>query len=413
MEQTPQGAASEDEEAAWCLSLLRDGDRHQKIVARERLSQIFEKRGLLDETAQCLESNIREGVRDPRVYQRLAGVYRRQGRHELADEVLLEARRLAERMARQGPPGSRRPGRPRPMGSGQPPPPGSQRPQPTPPPMPFGTDPAPSPPPTTAPLPQTPREQSPLAALGELSLDQEQYPAARAEPAEPPADRPWWISPPMVVLLILLCGPFGLALMWLRGNYTQRARLTATGVWAGLVVLSIAAITVTAQAYVASLIAGAGPVVPAPTFPPPTPIQASGPTAAPPSGAAGQPKPAAPAPGAAPSPPPISASPGALEARPSPVTIAPAATPEPSPPGASPPAAAEGERVKVGDTGGSGANMRERPGQTGPVIKTVPDGTVLRIVGPDQQMDGRGWRNVRDDTGAQGWIVGELLEPVP
>ena len=28
------------------------------------------------------------------VYQRLAGVYRRQGRHELADEVLVEARRL-------------------------------------------------------------------------------------------------------------------------------------------------------------------------------------------------------------------------------------------------------------------------------------------------------------------------------
>src|SRR5690606_1479015 len=80
----------------------------------ERLSQIFERRGMLDEAAQCLESNIREGVRDPRVYQRLAGVYRRQGRHELADEVLLEARRLAERMARAQPPGARRPppGRP-------------------------------------------------------------------------------------------------------------------------------------------------------------------------------------------------------------------------------------------------------------------------------------------------------------
>ena len=55
---------------------------------------------MLDEAAQCLETNIREGVRDPRVYQRLAGFYRRQGRHELADEVLVEARRLAERMAR-------------------------------------------------------------------------------------------------------------------------------------------------------------------------------------------------------------------------------------------------------------------------------------------------------------------------
>ena len=79
---SPQGFASEDEEATYCLSLLRDGDRHQQIVARERLGQIFERRGLLDEAAQCLESNVREGVRDPRVYQRLAGIYRRQGRHE-------------------------------------------------------------------------------------------------------------------------------------------------------------------------------------------------------------------------------------------------------------------------------------------------------------------------------------------
>jgi hypothetical protein len=76
VDQNPPGFANEDEEATYCLSLLRDGDRQQKIVARERLSQIFEQRGLLDEAAQCLESNIREGIRDPRVYQRLAGVYK-------------------------------------------------------------------------------------------------------------------------------------------------------------------------------------------------------------------------------------------------------------------------------------------------------------------------------------------------
>jgi hypothetical protein len=70
VDQSTQGFASEDEEATYCLSLLRDGDRHQKIVARERLSQIFERRGMLDEAASCLESNIREGVRDPRVCMR-------------------------------------------------------------------------------------------------------------------------------------------------------------------------------------------------------------------------------------------------------------------------------------------------------------------------------------------------------
>ena len=55
--------------------------------------------------------------------------------------------------------------------------------------------------------------------------------------------------------------------------------------------------------------------------------------------------------------------------------------------------------------------MRERPGAAGPVIKTVPEGTVLRVVGADQQMDGKAWKNVRDDTGSTGWIAAELLEP--
>src|SRR5690348_522439 len=100
---------------------------------------------MLDEAAQCLESNIREGVRDPRVYQRLAGVYRRQGRHELADEVLIEARRLAERMARQPAPGARRPA-PGPVRTGRPP-------QPTPPPPIAAVGPLQAP---TAQLPATP-----------------------------------------------------------------------------------------------------------------------------------------------------------------------------------------------------------------------------------------------------------------
>ena len=65
------------------------------------------------------------------------------------------------------------------------------------------------------------------------------------------------------------------------------------------------------------------------------------------------------------------------------------------------------------NTGEQGANMRERPGATAPVVKTVPDGTVLQVVGADQQMDGRGWRQVRDEGGHQGWIAAEFLEAAP
>jgi hypothetical protein len=431
VDQNPPGFANEDEEATYCLSLLRDGDRQQKIVARERLSQIFERRGLLDEAAQCLESNIREGIRDPRIYQRLAGVYRRQGRHELADEVLLEARRLAERLQRGPQPGGRRGAPGRPGRSGPSPAPGVQD--------------------TTRQLPNAgAAEQAPAAAPpplqrgtsgGEFALDQPGDfggpprpgvpgvgPGSVAVPAGAPPDRPWWLSPAMVVLLILLCGPYGLAMMWVKGNYPARARKTAVAVWAGLMVLILAAVAVTIQAQVRTAVSS-GPL-PGVSGLPGVPAGSVPPTAItfPPAPGA-QPGAARPSiqPGAAPSPPTVPGA-GTLGA-PTGVTISPpgaapspGAAPAPSPPAAAAkpstgpePAAkpASGERVKVVNTGGTGANMRERPGSTAPVVKTVEEGATLQVIGADQQMDGRGWRNVRDEGGATGWIVAEFLEVVP
>ena len=428
MDQNPPGFANEDEEATYCLSLLRDGDRQQKIVARERLSQIFEQRGLLDEAAQCLESNIREGIRDPRVYQRLAGVYRRQGRHELADEVLLEARRLAERMAR-GPQGGRRGAPGRPARGGPPPTPGVQD-------TTTRQLPASEAPTLASPVPAAPRSPISGPTGGEFALDQPGEiggPARFGAPMDrepgPPATRPWWLSPAMVVLLILLCGPYGLAMMWVKGNYPAKARKTAIGVWAGLMVLILAAVSVTMQSQLGTLVAAGGGIPGVPRVPgaagQPTPIVFP-PAAAPspqvgsqPGGPAIKPVlPAGAAPGAAPSPPTV---PGVGLGTPGSVTIAPgAAGPSPAPaekPAAGPapaPAAkpaANGERVKVVNTGDTGANMRERPGATAPVVKTVPEGAVLQVIGADQQMDGRGWRNVRDEGGASGWIVAEFLEP--
>lgn len=417
MDQSPQGFASEDEEATYCLSLLRDGDRHQKIVARERLSQIFERRGLLDETAQCLESNIREGVRDPRVYQRLAGVYRRQGRHELADEVFVEAQRLAERMARSPQPGARRPvpGRPPGRPGPQTPPPGAMPPGPRP-------DPLAAP---TAQLPAAPRERSAQYAPPSRELGLDELPGGATPASEAPTltgmapvgDRPWWLSPAMLVLLILLCGPYGLALMWVRGDYTKSAKQKVSLVWAGLMTLLLAGAAVALQPQMGTIVAsvaGSG-VVPG-IGAAPTPRVFGTPSTP----GAGLEKPVLP-PGLAASPPTVAASPGSLGAGPAGTTIGPApspnvaatAEPTPSPTPVAPPAPEKpsGERVKVADTGGTGANMRERPGSTGPVIKTIPDGEALQIVGSDQEMDGMTWRNVRDDTGTTGWIAAELLEP--
>ena len=87
---------SEDEEAQYCLSALRDGTHEEKIVARERLAAIFARRGLYDEAAELYELNIRAGVRSPEVFEDLAR-YRHLGDLESAEAALAEARRASAR----------------------------------------------------------------------------------------------------------------------------------------------------------------------------------------------------------------------------------------------------------------------------------------------------------------------------
>lgn len=117
----------------------------------------------------------------------------------------------------------------------------------------------------------------------------------------------------------------------------------------------------------------------------------------------GRPDPAStPPPVIAASPVPVSGSPGALGS-PSPVVIGPAASPSPAAPAIG--------RVRVANTEGQGANMRQRPSTTTPVVRSIPDGASLEVIGADQQGEGRTWRNVRDPTeGASGWIVAEFLQ---
>jgi uncharacterized protein YgiM (DUF1202 family) len=105
------------------------------------------------------------------------------------------------------------------------------------------------------------------------------------------------------------------------------------------------------------------------------------------------------------------------------VTPTPAGTPSPpdGPPGESPERVApEGgeeptrgpERVEVYGTGGTGANLRARPGRTGDVLKSVPDGSQLTIVGEDEVADGVTWRNVQTEDGLTGWLATEVIKTV-
>jgi SH3-like domain-containing protein len=82
-----------------------------------------------------------------------------------------------------------------------------------------------------------------------------------------------------------------------------------------------------------------------------------------------------------------------------------------SPTPAAPPATAQvvGQRLQIANTGGEGVNLRRDPGQAGDRIKTLPEGSIVEIVGPDQNMEGTVWRNVRDLQGDVGWVAGGFL----
>jgi len=78
---------------------------------------------------------------------------------------------------------------------------------------------------------------------------------------------------------------------------------------------------------------------------------------------------------------------------------------------ASPSPSPSGPRLKVANTEGQGANLRQRPSTTAPVLRTLADGAIVEAIGGETNAEGRAWRNVRDQGGATGWVAAELLVP--
>jgi len=101
-------------------------------------------------------------------------------------------------------------------------------------------------------------------------------------------------------------------------------------------------------------------------------------------------------------------------------TVLVAGSPVPSPPAAASPAPSPTEetgppplqRLRVGNTGGAGANLRTEPSAQGERIELVPEGTLVDLVDPGRDISGTTWREVRTESGATGWIAAELLSPV-
>lgn len=81
----------------------------------------------------------------------------------------------------------------------------------------------------------------------------------------------------------------------------------------------------------------------------------------------------------------------------------PSPTPEPSPP--------PEEYVRVANTAGQGLTLRREPSISAARLAARAENTILHVVGPDETIDGRVWRQVEDSQGLRGWAPAEFLAP--
>jgi len=66
-------------------------------------------------------------------------------------------------------------------------------------------------------------------------------------------------------------------------------------------------------------------------------------------------------------------------------------------------------RLTAGNTDGDGVWLRASPGYAGDKIKAWPEGTVFEVAGPDREVEGVLWKNVRDPEGRVGWVFAAYL----
>ena len=84
-------------------------------------------------------------------------------------------------------------------------------------------------------------------------------------------------------------------------------------------------------------------------------------------------------------------------------TAPPTTAPTPSP--------AANRTFVVSGTGGDGVRLRATPG--GDPIDVYQEGTRLVQIGPDREVEGVLWRNVRAPNNVEGWVAAEFTQPAP
>jgi hypothetical protein len=73
--------------------------------------------------------------------------------------------------------------------------------------------------------------------------------------------------------------------------------------------------------------------------------------------------------------------------------------------------AATGAQFRVTGTGELGLFLRADHNTNGEPVKTLPEGTVVTIIGEDFSGPDRVWKNIRDPEGTEGWVAADFLKP--
>lgn len=77
------------------------------------------------------------------------------------------------------------------------------------------------------------------------------------------------------------------------------------------------------------------------------------------------------------------------------------------------PAPPQNASFVVSGTGVEGLFLRPEPNTNNAPIKTLPEGTVVTVIGEDSVGPNYTWKHVRDPEGTEGWAAADFLQLVP
>ncbi|HJZ49560.1 MAG TPA: SH3 domain-containing protein [Roseiflexaceae bacterium] len=71
-----------------------------------------------------------------------------------------------------------------------------------------------------------------------------------------------------------------------------------------------------------------------------------------------------------------------------------------------------GAQFRVFNTGTEGLFLRPDHSSEGTPLKTLPEGTIVTVIGEDFSAPNRVWKHVRDPEGTEGWAAADFLQAV-